>query len=287
MFAVLPRCLSLIGLALLASAVRAQDRAGPIRDDARLFHANAIERAEQRIADIKQTFGCNLFVRTVNATSPGQHPWFSFLRTPEVFRKLEAQSRQFADESGVPGIYVVIFTHPRDVHVIVWPEDKPEFTSRDAEALRRMLSRSLSVRDADAALLAVVDRVHTVLEDHAQRGVSPVANNVALAGLIVGAVGLWLLLRMIRYRMRVRHPVSSWQDGSYSDPRTQAREKAALLGALFGFPAGMWVYDKLYPCPPGATALCQPAAEEKEKTAKREGKPQSLSEQAENAPVSP
>lgn len=283
----LPRCLSLIGLVLLASAVRAQNKTAPIRDDAQLFHPDAIAHAEQGIAEIQRDYDCNLLIRTVNSTAPGHHHWFPFLRTPEVNRKLEAQAREYASESGVEGIYVVIFTRPRTVHVIVWPEDKPEFTRRDAEALRRMLTHRLHTRDADPALLALVDQVHTVLGDHVARGSSPVVNDVVLAGLLVGGLGLWLLLRMIRYRMRARRGVSGWQEGSEIDPSIQTRATAALLGTRFGFPAGMWVYDKLYPCPPGATPLCPPPAEEEEKAAQRDEEPHPSPEHAQDAPVSP
>jgi hypothetical protein len=287
MIPALPRTFSLIGLVCLAIPVQAEDHTVPIRDDAKLFSGAAIERAEQRIADIRRTFDRNLFVRTVVSVSPHQGRWLSFLRTPEVHRMLEEQASKYADESGARGIYVVICTRPRDVHVVVRPGDDPDFTRHDAETLRRALARSLHERGADATLLALVDQVHDVLQDHATRGPSSVVNDIALAGLLGGGLGLWLLLRMIRFRMRRKRAATTWQTGSQSDPATQARETSALLGAMFGFPAGLWIYDKLYPCPPGVTPLCQPAAADKEDLARIEGEHHPLPEHAEDAPVSP
>lgn len=293
---VLPRSLSIVCLLFLASMGRAEQQIAPIHDDAKLFHAGAIDRAAQGIADIRQTFDRNVFVNTVASASPKQGGWFPFLRTPQVNRMLEEQARKIADESGAPGIYVVIFARPRAVHVVVRPKDDqendPEFTRRDAEALRRMLARSLHDQGGDAALLALVEQVHTVLQDHATRGSSSASSDAVFACLLGGGLGLWLLLRMVRFKMRTRAAEATWQTGSVRDPNTQAREKAALFGALFGFPAGMWIYDKLYPCPPGATPLCEPPAEpaveaEEENREKVEGEHQPLPEHTEDASVSP
>jgi hypothetical protein len=282
----LPRTLSVFCLACLVNATWAEERKAPIRDDAKLFHAAAIEQAKQRIADIHRTFDRNVFVRTVESVSPQPRRWFPFLRTPQVNQMLELQARKFASERGVPGIYVVICTHPRDVHIIVRPEDDPEFSRRDAETLRRTLARGLHDRGADAALLGFLDQLNDVLQDHATRGPSTLVNDVLVAGLLGGGLGLWLLLRLIRFKMRRNRPATAWDAGSINESGTQARETAALLGAMFGYPAGLWIYDKLYPCPPGATPLCQPLAGDEEKSAKIEGDQHPLPEPAEDAPVS-
>jgi hypothetical protein len=68
-----------------------------------------------------------------------------------------------------------------------------------------------------------------------------IGNGFVLAGLIGGGLVFWLFLCAIRRKIRA---------GSARDQKTQARATPALLGAMFGFPAGLWIYDKLYPCPP-------------------------------------
>ncbi|HTU93869.1 MAG TPA: hypothetical protein VMF69_27560 [Gemmataceae bacterium] len=70
------------------------------------------------------------------------------------------------------------------------------------------------------------------------QGPPPAVNGVILASILGGGLVLWLLLLTIRWRLRVGRA------------ERQARETSALLGAMFGYPAGMWVYDKLYPCSP-------------------------------------
>ncbi|MGH7172501.1 MAG: hypothetical protein ACRELF_14625 [Gemmataceae bacterium] len=257
MNSVFARLLSLICLAWLAMAARADNRAAPIRDDAGLFHADARARAEQRIDDIRQEFHRNLFVQTVASASPRQRRLFPFLRTPEVNRLLEEQARNYADELGLPGIYVVICKQPRDVHVIVRPSDGPEFTPHDAEKLRRMLARRRwDDSGSDSALLGLVEQVHSILQDHATPGAAhSEVNEFVLAGLLVGGLALWILLAMIRFKMRAARAATAGDE----DAAMQARGAPALFGAMFGFPAGLWIYDKLYPCPSGSPLpLCVP-----------------------------
>jgi hypothetical protein len=230
------RLLSLCCLVCMANVVRAEDRAAPIRDDAKMLHSDAIDRAEQRIADIRDKFDRSLFVRTVD-TAPSQR-WFPLLRTPKVNRMLDEQARIYADESGAPGIYIVISKRPRDVRVLVRPEDDALFSRRDADSLRRTLAWRLHEKGADAVLSALVDRVDVLLKEHQERGPSVIVSDAALVGVMGGGLGFWLLLRLIRLRMRAR---------SGRERKISPRSTTALYGAMFGCPAGIWIYDKLYP----------------------------------------
>jgi len=236
MISALPRILSLLFLVCLASTVRAGKQAEAIRDDARMFHASAVDRAEQQITGIHQSFNCGLFVRTIASASPRPPRWFPVLRTPRINRMLEEQAHAFADESGMPGIHIVICHRPLDVHVVVRPGENVDLNRHDAETLRQTLMRDLHDKSADAALLALVNRVRDMLQDHAERGSSPVVNGIVLVGLLGGGLALWLVLRLIRRRI-----------GAASDRETLSRERPVLLGTMFGFPAGLWIYDKLCP----------------------------------------
>lgn len=282
--------LALIGLLCVAMSARADSRTAPIRDDAGLFHKEAIARAEQRIDDIRRTFHRNVFVYTVASASPRQRRLFAFLRTPEANRLLEEQARTYADESGLPGIYVVICTRPHDVHVVVRPNNDLEFTRHDAEALRRTLARRLDSSGRDGALLGLVEQVYSLLQAHASSGEShSVVNEFVLAGLLGGGLGLWILLGTVRLKMRAGRPIAP----SEQDAAMQARSAPALFGAMFGFPAGLWIYDKLYPCSSGIPLpLCEPEAESKPLTEEEsmEGtdvEEHPREEHAEDAPVSP
>jgi hypothetical protein len=66
--------------------------------------------------------------------------------------------------------------------------------------------------------------------NRAPRHAPPVVSSVVLAGMLGGGLALWLLLRLIRRKIGA---------GCVETP--------ASLGTMFGFPAGWWIYDKLYP----------------------------------------
>jgi hypothetical protein len=271
-----PHVLSMLVLVGLVGIARGDDRAAPIRDEAGLFHAEAIARAEQRIADIHRKFDRRLFVQTVASASPKERRLFRFLGKPQVNRLLEEQARRRGDEVGMPGVYVVICNKPRDVHVIVRPDDDTEFTERDAETLRRTVVRSLNQRNADAALLVLVEQVQNVLQAHLDRGDSSAVNDGIFAAVLGGGLTLWLLLCLIRRKIRS------------SGERTRT-ENAALLGAMFGSPAGVWIYDKLYPVyavplPPGEP---EQALTHEKSVDPTSGEGQPTEERAEDVPVAP
>jgi TPM domain len=238
--------LPVICLVFLASITRAEGKVSPIRDEAELFRADTLAKAEQQIGEIRRKYDRNLFVETVKSVPPSQRKWFHFLGTRQVNRILEEQARKLADESSADGIYVVICNDPKDIHVVVRPADDSLFTPRDGETLRRSIVRGFKDNDADQALLALVRQVQTTLQTNTTRGQSTaVVSEFVLAGLIGGGVGLWLVLCIVRYKMRARRAVRETEENA----EEQARQTPALLGAMFGFPAGLWIYDKLYPRP--------------------------------------
>lgn len=228
-------------VAALASNARAEDASSPIRDEAHLFHADAIVRAEERIDAIRRTYGHKLFVETVGAVAPHERKLFRFLWTRQVNRILEEQARKRADAAGVDGIFVVICNDPKDIHIVVRPAEDPDFTRHDAESLRRSIARRLQEGGPDAGLPALTEQVRAILKTHATRGQSTsVVNEYILLGLVGGGVGLWLVLALVRIKMRAGHTETAGVGAT-------ALHGPALLGAMFGSPAGAWIYDKLYP----------------------------------------
>lgn len=85
-------------------------------------------------------------------------------------------------------------------------------------------------------------RANRAAEKPAHKPMS-IVKDMVFAGLLGGGLGLWLLLRIIHFKMRAGHSVTANEE----DAAMQTRETAALLGALFGCPAGLCIYDKLYP----------------------------------------
>lgn len=260
-----------------ANGVHAEERPQSIRDDAGLFHADAIARAEQGTAELRRSSDRNLFVQTVASATPQQRGWFPFLRTPQVNRLLEEHARHYADNVGLPGIYVVICRRPRDVHVIVRPADDPLFTRHDAETLRRLMARRLT-DNADAALLAAVDRVRATVQEHEKNGPPSVVNEVVLAAFLGGGFLLWLLLVLVRWKTRRRQTALQTE--------RDVRVIPALLGSLFGCPAAFWIYDKLYPSlAPSVDVPAMPS--EGNETNETGIQNRLFSERADDLPVSP
>lgn len=279
------RLLPVICLACLASAAQAEDRTSAIRDEAGLFRVDAIAQAERQIDDLRRTYDRRVFVDTVKSVPPHERKWFRFLWTRQANRLLEEQARKRARESGVDGIYIVICNDPKDVHVVVQPAEDPAFTRHDAEELRRTLVRRLQDSGPDVALLASVRQVGAALQAHATRGQSTsVINEFVLVGLLGGGLGLWMVLSIIRYKMRAGRAI----DERAAD---RACETPALLGAMFGSPTGQWLYDKLYPCPirmPEPVAEPQPPASlEGNGTEKAEMERPPADEHPEDAPMVP
>jgi hypothetical protein len=285
MTSVLQRVLPAICLACLTCTARAAERAAPIRDEAGLFRADTVVQAEQQIDYIRRTYGRNLFVFTVSSASPDKWKWFRkwFRRPGEAHRILEEEAQKLANESSADGIYVVIRNDPGDVQVVVRPADDPAFTPQDAETLRRTVARRPRNSDADEALLALVRQVQSILQAHATRGQSTaVVNEFVLASVLGGVVGLWLLLCLIRFKMRARHAGDPMEQSA----EERARRGPALLGAMFGFPAGHWLYDKLYPSP-AQSAGPLPAPEPLVMVEREDAESSPVDERAEDAPVAP
>jgi hypothetical protein len=268
-------------LVCLTSAARTAELPASIRDDAGLFHADAIARAEPRFDDIHHTFGRHLFVRTVSSIAPHERRHLWFLKTRRVNRVLDEQAQKLAEEAGMDGIYVVICKTPRDVHVVVRPGDDPLFGHRDAEALRKSIARRLPEDGPDRTLLALVEQVRATLQTHKTRGPSSSGlSEFTLLAILGGGVALWLLLSLVRYKRRAAPPLDE-------DAAEQARRMAALLGAMFGSPSALCIYDKLYLCSAGAPETPPVSAGEEvmEKTAGQEHP--TADERPEDAPMVP
>ena len=286
MTSVFQRVLAVICLACLTNVTRAEERPSAIRDEAGLFRPDAVAQAELQIELIRLNYGRNVFVDTVQSASPHKWHWKWFLGTREVNRMLQEQAEKRADASGADGIYVVICNDPRAVHVVVRPADDPAFTLHDAETLRRSIARLPRNTSPNEALYAVVRQVQNILRASATRGQSTsVVSEFVLAGVLAGGIGLWLVLGLIRYKMRARRADALPEETA----EERVRRRPALMGAMFGLPAGHWIYDKLYP-PPGQAAaglpLREPPAEaEGGATEKGEADGPPADERIEDAPI--
>lgn len=225
--------LLLLSLApLLAFTASAAGATPAVLDGAALFGKPAVERASQVAADIQDKFGVQLVIETAKAP-PGVDPdKLRRMRSKDQIRELREAARRRAEELNIHGLYALITTDPRHVTVVGWPADiELEWTtsSYKREELRRALAGHRR-EDPDDALVRAVEGYRAILGDPVRK--SPLGTFRALA--VVGALlGLWVLLSFLRSR-------------AAAPERPLPIYPPAMLGSLFGVPAGFWVHDRLF-----------------------------------------
>jgi hypothetical protein len=217
---------------LLASTATASEATPTVLDGAKLFHQPAIDRVSRLAADIHETFGIQMVIETAKAP-PGLDPEkLRHMRSRAVIRALRDVAQDRAMELKVDGLYVLITTDPRHVTVVGWPANREEewaLSNYKREELRKELARNL-VGDPDDALVHAVESYRALLGDRVHR--SPLGTFRALA--VVGVLlGVWLLLRFARRR-------------AAGPERPLPIYPPAMLGSLFGVPAGFWIQDRLF-----------------------------------------
>jgi hypothetical protein len=178
-----------------------------------------------------------------------------------LFRQV-AEDR--ADDAGVNGIYVLVTTNPRNVVLVGWPawrelEDRPledggglSSTKREKK-MRIPFAREVG-GDPDGALLRLVDHFRMALKERVSPPPSPL--ETVPAAIVIGVlIGAWVLLSLIR------RAVARRQAAATGEP-CRPLYHPAMLGSLFGLPAGFWIYDRLFRSerPPVAKGDAEPPA---------------------------
>jgi hypothetical protein len=211
-----------------------------VLDEAGLFSPAAIAAARDKIHQIRKEYHCAVLIDTVSrapAADWSKATSWSGHKRAEYFH---GWAKERSRELGVEGIHILICKQPRHVAVVAWPERfEEQFSAKDCTDIERLLTRQL-LRSPDETLLTALDRVRTDLEAHRQ----PEPPSVPLSPLgvfIVGAVGLWLVLVLVRLWLRKPAPFALT-----GRPET-VRLTAGLLAGMFGNPAAFWITDRLFP----------------------------------------
>ena len=211
---------------------------GGVLDAAGLFTADGAAAARDKIRRLRQEYHCAVLIDTVNRAGGRLVAGQQGARTADDFFHQWATecSRQF----GVEGIHVLICKQPRHVAVIAWPEVfDTEFNARDRTGIERLFRHNL-ITAPDATLLNALDQMRTDLAKHREPGPPDVAFG-PLGIFIAGAVGLWLVLSLVRLRWHKAEPFA------VTGPVENLRLTAGLLASMFGNPASYWITDRLFP----------------------------------------
>jgi hypothetical protein len=231
----------LLGGATLCA--RADDAVAPVRDDAHLFTEEGVKKAGDLIREIETIYKLDVVVDTVAAPPTDQQKLFKNKNTAQVAAFFQTWARERAADAKINGIYVLICKDPVFVEATTWPEDAhaARFTPADQKQVRALLLKlnkdPKKAADNDRLLLEALRDTRKALLDN----LSPPPQSfswLAVGGVIVGLLGLWGVLAVVRMRMQAAHPAADGDAG-----RTGLFP--GLLGGLFGTTAGHWIYDTL------------------------------------------
>jgi hypothetical protein len=154
----------------------------------------------------------------------------------------------------IDGIYVLISLDPKAIHIVV-SEGTP-FTERnrhqlyellvdyiqpenpDQDFLQGLLGKFKKKRDNDKGLLAAVDFVEAKLIDN--RPIE-LGNWMFGMGAMAGLLGVWMVLGMVRLRLRRTTPA----DAEVHDADDSGRS-IAVLGGGIGAVCGEWLFGTVH-----------------------------------------
>jgi hypothetical protein len=240
------RCRSLlvpIAVLGLAGAGRAEESPSPIRDEAHLFPAAAVAKAEKQIEEIQSTYHHSLVIETIPSLPPSESRWLRVFPRPPIGTRMKKEAQRRAEKEGLHGVFVLLCAKPKEA--AAWTTDARFFPTSNAVELQKKMARRLQDGQAEGALEDAVSYVRATLQENRADQWSQADNEWFLAGALGAGVGLWVLVGLLRRRLGPRGAGESLD------------LQPALLAGRFGSPAGFWIYDRVFlahraAVPPGA-----------------------------------
>jgi hypothetical protein len=220
-----------------------------VEDYAKLFKPKTVEEANKRIEKIREETGKQVRVLT-------------FPKLKEVFGKWAQEDIKKLED--FQGIHILICQDPLHIEITVTDDTKPMFNKRDSARLYKRLlamqpdnpdhsylgkmSRAVigSEPSPDKALLSGI----SYIEYYMWRPVDQTRWYIGLS-VIGGLLGVWMLLAILRARLRKRTPLEAGVHGADESGRS-----IGVLGGGIGAVSGQWFYDRLFAPPqPAPTAV--------------------------------
>jgi hypothetical protein len=136
----------------------------PIKDDAKLFSAEAVEKANKKIREIYSTYRKDVVIETYAAIPADLEKKYKEKGKAEFFKEwAEARGK----ELGLNGVYVLISKNPTYLYTEIDPVTlRKAFTSKDAEKLRKTILTAFKDKKFDAGLAEGLDSVESSLKSN-------------------------------------------------------------------------------------------------------------------------
>ncbi len=218
-----------------------------------MFSPEAIKRADRHIAEYRSRYDIDLYIETITELPEADAALLRSMKYREQTRKLRQVAEDRAEAAGVNGIYILVTTQPSNTVIVGWPaarerEDLPlekggglSSWKRENE-LRKPFAKMLTANhnDNSEALDALVSHFLKAVRSRETPPPSPLETGPA-AVFVVAMLAGWLALTVLRGAVaRNQAAVTNEPVGTLYQP--------AILGSMFGVPAGFWIYDRLYRC---------------------------------------
>lgn len=155
----------LAGWLALAGPAAAAVFPPPVKDEAKFFSAEALEKANKKIRQLYTDFACDVVVETVPAVPADLEAKYKELGRDKFF--LEWAGKR-AGELGVNGVYVLVCKMPGRVEVFPHGPRKRLFGAAGREQIVNKMLGPFRDKKFDEGLLAALDSIEAMLKKAAK-----------------------------------------------------------------------------------------------------------------------
>jgi uncharacterized membrane protein YgcG len=154
----------LIALSLCLVLVAGANAVAPVvKDDAKLFSAEAVKKANEQIREIYQKFDRDLLVETYASVPADDVEKVKKMDKEERAKYFQKWAIERAKETVVNGVYVLICKEPTYLYVEVTPKARKVFNEKAMQKLRELFLGELREKRFDDALLGAAKMVQETL----------------------------------------------------------------------------------------------------------------------------
>jgi uncharacterized protein len=254
-----------------------------IKDGAKLFSQEAMDKAEKTIAKVKREYKQDLLVETYAEIPESLLPKYKAEQKRAFFSNW---ARDRYNQAKVSGVLILVCKDPTYIFTEEGKQTgKRAFTEQNAQAVSDLMAKHFKERDFDGGLLAAVEYVDTTIRRHGGASASAAgsagktsavtkdlkeeAASMPIAGWICLGLGallvLWIVVGLVRAITGAGRPQQGYgppgqpaghygpggpppgYGPGYGAPAPQGGGfMQGLLGGMLGGAAGAWAYNSFF-----------------------------------------